>query len=263
MAFTDITSITAPSSAVAGERVDITVKIKNLYSSAIGIMVGGALEYGATPWPQITYPTDWANVAAGATQSFSGYFTMPSASVKIHAYSYYYGTDGFWHFEDELTKNVSIVYEWVMLGSVTNLSLTPGETPEEGWVLLGSVTNLSLTAGLAPEEWHELGSITNLAVTPLAAGGWILLGQVTDLLLTPMGVEPPTCTPGDTKCIGVDLYRCSPDGEWVLDEENSSQCPAGGEGEFPWLLVAGGLGLGAVILAASGKKKPKAGIKKP
>ena len=106
--YTEIVDIVAPGGAVAGERVDITVKIKNTYSSAIGILVGGALEYGVTPWPQITFPTNSANVAAGATKSFSGYFTMPDHDVTIHAYSYYYGTDGSWHFDDEKERDVDL-----------------------------------------------------------------------------------------------------------------------------------------------------------
>jgi hypothetical protein len=107
--YADVVSIVAPSEAYSGSRVDITVKIKNLYTSTIGIMVGGALEYGVTPWPGIEFPTNWANVAAGATQSFDGYFTMPNKDVKIHAYSYYYGSDGLWHFDDEMTKTVYLV----------------------------------------------------------------------------------------------------------------------------------------------------------
>jgi len=110
--YTDIVSITAPSEASAGERIDITVKIKNTYTGAIGIMVGGALEYGVTPWPQITYPSDWANVNAGVTKSFSGYFTMPyyppGKIITIHAYSYYYDGTA-WHFDDKLTKDVTTV----------------------------------------------------------------------------------------------------------------------------------------------------------
>ena len=49
--YTQITEIVAPSSAIAGQLVSIEVKIKNLYSSVIGIMVGGALDYGVSPWP--------------------------------------------------------------------------------------------------------------------------------------------------------------------------------------------------------------------
>ena len=39
----------------------------------------------------------------------SGYFTMPDEDVTIHAYAYYYGTDGMWHYDDELTEEVEVV----------------------------------------------------------------------------------------------------------------------------------------------------------
>ena len=106
--YADIVSITAPSEAMEGSRVDITVRIKNLYSSTIGIMVGGALEYGVSPWPGITFSETSANVGPGSTHSFSGYFTMPNKKVTIHAYSYYYASDGYWHFDDEMTKTVNL-----------------------------------------------------------------------------------------------------------------------------------------------------------
>jgi len=104
--YADIVEIAAPGEAVPGSRVDITVRIKNLYPSAIGVMAGGALEYGVSPWPGITFPDNSANVDGGATHSFSGYFTMPDSDVKLHAYSYYYGVDGYWHFDDEMVKTV-------------------------------------------------------------------------------------------------------------------------------------------------------------
>jgi hypothetical protein len=106
--YADIIEIAAPAEAAAGSRVDITVKIKNTYSAAVGIMVGGALDYGVSPWPGIEFPSNWANVPAGVTQSFSGYFTMPDKKATIHAYSYYYGSDNAWHFDDEMTKVVSL-----------------------------------------------------------------------------------------------------------------------------------------------------------
>jgi hypothetical protein len=106
--YADIIEIAAPSQAAAGSRVDITVRVKNLYSSPIGIMVGGALEYGVSPWPGITFPSNSANVGAGATYSFSGYFYMPDKGVTIHTYSYWYGADNAWHFDDEMTKAVNL-----------------------------------------------------------------------------------------------------------------------------------------------------------
>ena len=108
--YAEIVEIAAPTEAVAGSRVDITVRIKNRYSSAIGIMVGGALEYGVTPWPGIEFSSNWANVPGGVTQSFAGYFTMPDKKVTIHAYSYYYAEGG-WHFDDEMAKTIDITEE--------------------------------------------------------------------------------------------------------------------------------------------------------
>ena len=106
--YAQIVEIVAPSQAVSGEKVDITVRIKNTYSAPIGIMVAGALEYGVTPWPGITFPENSANVNAGSIHSFSGYLTMPDKAVTIHAYSYWYGADSSWHFDDEKTKYVAL-----------------------------------------------------------------------------------------------------------------------------------------------------------
>jgi len=109
--YADIIEIVASAEASQGSRVDITVRIKNTYSSAIGIMVGGALEYGLSPWPGISFAGPTSNVAGGVTHSFSGYFTMPEKRVTIHAYSYYYGADGSWHFDDEMTKTIDVTEE--------------------------------------------------------------------------------------------------------------------------------------------------------
>ena len=34
---------------------------------------------------------------------------MPDKKVTIHAYSYYYGADGSWYFDDEMTRVVNLV----------------------------------------------------------------------------------------------------------------------------------------------------------
>ncbi|BCT55325.1 hypothetical protein [Dehalococcoides mccartyi] len=106
--YADIIEIIAPSQAASGSRVDITVRIKNTYSGVISIMVGGALEYGVSPWPGIDFPDNWANVDGGAVHSFSGSFMMPDDRVTIHTYSYWYGADGYWHFDDEMTKTINL-----------------------------------------------------------------------------------------------------------------------------------------------------------
>ena len=106
--YTEITVVEAPASASAGSLVQVRVSIKNKTSSTIGIMVGGALEYGVSPWPTISFPTYWANFPAGQSYYFDGTFTMPAYAVVIHAYSYYYGSDNLWHFDDEKTKSVGL-----------------------------------------------------------------------------------------------------------------------------------------------------------
>jgi len=106
--YADIVEIVAPSQAAPGDLVNITVRIKNLYSAPIGIMVGGALEYGVSPWPGVEFPANSANIDSGATYSFTGYFYMPDKGVTIHAYSYWYGADGYWYFDDEMTKAVNL-----------------------------------------------------------------------------------------------------------------------------------------------------------
>jgi hypothetical protein len=47
--YAEIIEIVAPGEAQAESRVEIKVKIKNAYSSPIGIMAGGALDYGISP----------------------------------------------------------------------------------------------------------------------------------------------------------------------------------------------------------------------
>ncbi len=110
--YADVIEIVAPAQAAPGDLVNITVRIKNLYSDAIGIMVAGALEYGITPWPGIEFPANSANVEPGAVAEFSGYFYMPDKGVTIHAYSYYYAVDeygyGGWYLDDEMTKVVNV-----------------------------------------------------------------------------------------------------------------------------------------------------------
>lgn len=109
--YAEIVEIVVPAEAAPGSRVDLTVKVRNSDSLAIGIRVGGSLEYGISPWPGISFSEPSANVNGGATCSFSGYFFMPDKKVTIHAYSYYYGSDGYWHFDDEMTKTIDIAEE--------------------------------------------------------------------------------------------------------------------------------------------------------
>jgi len=106
--YAEIVHVGVQTEAREGEIVDILVGVKNLYTSTIGILIGGALEYGVTPWPGITFVDTSYNTPAGATHYFSGAFTMPNKEVKVHVYSYYYGVDSGWHFDDEEVRTVKL-----------------------------------------------------------------------------------------------------------------------------------------------------------
>lgn len=110
--YAEIVQIVTPAEVAAGSRVDVTVRIKNRYSSAIGIMPVAFPDYPGSPgglYINGLYPKETsANVPAGATQDFSGYFTMPDSNVTIRAYSYWYGADDQWHLDDQETKAVGL-----------------------------------------------------------------------------------------------------------------------------------------------------------
>ena len=110
--YAEIVEIVAPAEAAGGSIVNVTVKIKNVSSIPVGIMVVGVPEYPDLPpttYINGLYPGEAvANVSAGATRSFPGYFTMPSANVTIHIYAYYFGVDDLWHLDDEMTKDVRL-----------------------------------------------------------------------------------------------------------------------------------------------------------
>ncbi len=114
--YTDIVDIVAPSSAVAGETVPVTIKIKNIWTSSFRIYAVGVLD---------SYDRfiDWLDywVPAGSTHSFSGSFIMPDEAVTIHAYSYYEDEDGYMRLDDEASKNVSLAE--VFEGAITKKEL--------------------------------------------------------------------------------------------------------------------------------------------
>ncbi|MBA7559830.1 hypothetical protein ES708_01446 [subsurface metagenome] len=107
--YTEITKIDVPFEAEAGDKVSVTVKVKNTWTASQEIMIGGALDYGVSPWPTIKWSTKIKTVEAGHTASFHGSFTMPDSSLTVHAYSYYMGADGLWRYDDEATQAVALL----------------------------------------------------------------------------------------------------------------------------------------------------------
>jgi hypothetical protein len=106
--YADIIDLVSPLQAAAGSLVDFNAVVKNTYSYPVGVKVTAALEYNGGFWTGIVIPQDVANIDAQATYTFSGYFSMPDKTVIIHIYSYWYGADGQWYFDDEMTRVVSL-----------------------------------------------------------------------------------------------------------------------------------------------------------
>ena len=87
--YTDIVEIVAPSSAGAGDLVNVEVKVRNLYTAPIYIAVSG--RYNGV---DIAFSPDWPVVEAGAIQSFTASFTMPNNDILLEAWSFYWtGTE--------------------------------------------------------------------------------------------------------------------------------------------------------------------------
>lgn len=115
--YTDVVEIVAPSSAAAGETVLVTVKVKNKWTGGFRISVAVTYEPGPVRFigPEDHY------VAAGATRSWSGSFTMPATDVTIWASSSYWGEDQLWHYDDEMSKKVTLAE--VVKGTITEKEL--------------------------------------------------------------------------------------------------------------------------------------------
>ncbi len=101
----EIVEIVAPGGAVAGSRVDFTVKVKNIYSAPLFIKVGGIV-FNAPG--EFTFPDgDDVYTLPGETHSISGYFTMPHVDAVMRVSSYYY-EGGDWWPDDEKEKTVEL-----------------------------------------------------------------------------------------------------------------------------------------------------------
>jgi hypothetical protein len=106
--YADIVAILAPGQADPGSVVQITVQVKNLSPNAAGIKVTGVPEYPGLPAGlYIDFPVSQLNFNPGELRSFYGSFTMPDQVVTVRMYSYWYGTDGCWHPDDEMTAVIN------------------------------------------------------------------------------------------------------------------------------------------------------------
>jgi hypothetical protein len=100
--YTEITEIAAPSSARAGQKVDIEVKVKNLYSAPVYITVTGVVSGTELYFGSIYYA-----VPALGMQSFYDSFVMPNKSVRLTAASFYW-TGSEWYKDDERYVDIAL-----------------------------------------------------------------------------------------------------------------------------------------------------------
>jgi hypothetical protein len=99
--YTDIIRIDAPSSAAQGERVDVTVRVKNIdtywdHVIACVVEVDG-----------LRFIDELQIIRSGETNSYSGAFLMAGGNVTIYAYTYY-PEDTEWILDDTDEKDVAL-----------------------------------------------------------------------------------------------------------------------------------------------------------
>ncbi|MBA7674056.1 hypothetical protein ES703_82263 [subsurface metagenome] len=121
--YTDIVDIVAPRSAVAGETVPVTIKIKNIWTGYVHVSAIGVLDAEDRFIDWLDY---W--IPAGVTHSFSGSFVMPARDATIHAYSYYETAEGYWSRDDEAAKDVSLAE--IYAGTIIGIELEHNGTQE-------------------------------------------------------------------------------------------------------------------------------------
>jgi len=100
--YADITKIDAPSSASEGEQVIVDVSVKNISGSDQYLAVTAVFDSTSIP-----FQFEYLLVSPQQTVIFRGWFAMPSKSVRVTAWSWYW--DGSkWAQEDQVTKDIAL-----------------------------------------------------------------------------------------------------------------------------------------------------------
>lgn len=103
--YTEITDIVAPDSAAEGERVDVTVKVKNIDPDWDHVITCLAIVDG------LRFIDEVVIIPSGQTHSYSGAFLMAGGDVTIYAYSYYpkpYAVPTEWILDNQAQKDVAL-----------------------------------------------------------------------------------------------------------------------------------------------------------
>jgi len=107
--YAEIESVEVPLSAAPGSTVQITAKVRNTYSTPIGIRITGYITgvggFSTTIYQQYS---SGENIDAFITKSFLESFIMPTVAVEIHTFTWWYGADNQWHYDDYLMKTIPL-----------------------------------------------------------------------------------------------------------------------------------------------------------
>jgi len=99
--YTDITELTAPSSAAPGSKVSITVKVFNKTDKFYIAVTGGYNGAG------FSFSPDYVMSVYGSTYTFTGSFTMPATKVRVLINSWVWdGTK--WIVDDYMYKDIAV-----------------------------------------------------------------------------------------------------------------------------------------------------------
>jgi len=110
--YADIIKIDAPSSAIVGATVIVDVSVKNIGTSDQNLAVTAVFD--STSFP---FQFDYLLVSPGQTVIFRGWFTMPSKSVTITVWSWYWdGSE--WVQDDRYEKQISLSQAISEFGSI-------------------------------------------------------------------------------------------------------------------------------------------------
>lgn len=159
--YLELVGVVVPDTATAGSRVDVSWGIKNNWTASVLTM--GVIIIDGTRFWWITGPEFW--IPAKATQSFSGYFTMPGEDAPVEIRAYFMGADGLWYLDDSISTTVClpVAVGWQLLDS-RSLSVRAAVAPPVGWQLLDSRT-LSVKSAAPPVVGWQLLDSTTVGVT--------------------------------------------------------------------------------------------------
>jgi hypothetical protein len=171
---------------------------------------------------------------------------MPDHAVTIHAYSYFYGTDGYYYLDDEKTKSVAVSNAWVMVAT-KEISASYDTPLDNNWYLAVTKTisvdyDVPLTG-----EWLLVAtkSISVSYDVPMT-GQWLLVA---------------------TRNISVDYSGEVMSGDWLLVAQKVLEInkPGGTDenGEIPWGWIIGGIGGAAAVGGALWLMNDKKAVKSP